>query len=168
MRFLLIVALAVFLIPLAHADVGPSPQPPLVTVRMYTNGTPDARVTEITYHCMGSESSDDGAVTQRLMTIPCSDGVCSNNGTAWFYKFNPCFTFPPGYFSYEVDGSSVASESFNLSENQTAYDISIDSDTGVITSQFGSTLPSGCCLPGLVLPGIVAGAVFFGRKGWTS
>ncbi len=148
--------------PSAFADVGPSPAPPTVMVHMVDNGQPDTSVSEITYHCMGDLTEDTGAVSQRAMKLACSGGNCTNSG-GWFYKFNPCFNFPGGFFTYEYSGGSGRSEDFNFSGNYTKYELTVDSKSGAISSKIGTSLPSGCCGSAFILAGIGVGALFMRR-----
>ncbi len=159
----LVFAALAFAAPLAYADVGPTQPPPNVLVHMVKDGSPDASVSEITYHCMGDPSEDTGAVSQRAMSLSCSEGNCTNEG-AWFYKFNPCFDFPGGYFTYDYGGETIKSGSFNFTSNYTKYELTIDSPSGDIKSSFGSSLPAGCCGSAFILAGIGAGALLVGRK----
>ncbi len=163
MKMALFIALCVLAAHVAFADVGPSPPAPTVMVHMVKDGQPDPSVDVITYHCMGDPSEDTGAVTQRAMDLSCSGGNCTNEG-GWFYKFNPCFNFPGGYFTYEYQGGRTRSGDFNFSGNYSKYELSVDSPTGHISSSFGSSLPSGCCGSALILGGIGAGAFFARRK----
>jgi hypothetical protein len=148
---------------LSFADVGPSPSAPTVVVHMVSGGSPDASVDEITYHCMGDPTDDTGAVTQRAMAISCSEGNCTNEGGDWFYKFNPCFNFPGGYFTYDYGGQRVQTGGFNFSGNFTRYELTVDAPSGDISSSFGSSLPAGCCGSAFVLAAIGAGALFARR-----
>ncbi len=148
---------------LAFADVGPSPAPPSVMVHMESDGAPDASVSQITYHCMGDSSTDTGAVTQRAMALSCNGGNCTNSG-GWFYKFNPCFGVPGGYFTYDYQGSPVQSGDFSVSGNFSSYEMTVDSPSGEITNSSASNLPSGCCGSAFILAAIGAGALFAKRK----
>lgn len=160
---LVILIASVFLCaPLVHADTGPSPPQPNVTVHMVAGGKPALTVSEITYDCMGETTDDHGAVTQRVMTLACAGGTCTNAG-GWFYKFNPCFGFPGGRFTYDYNGSSAVSEELNTTGNFTKYDITIDAPSGHVISSFGTSIPAGCCGSAFVLAAIAAGAVFVRR-----
>jgi len=147
---------------LCHADIGPVPEHPSVFVNMRKNGSSDLRVTKITYHCYGSGSTDTGSVTQRLADIPCAAGACSSGNSGWFYKFNPCYDFPEGYFSYELNGKEMKTDYFNNTQKYDSYAFIIDSESGKITSINGSAPPgpSPGCLPALALPLLAAAALF--------
>jgi len=156
----------ILLLSLSNADAGPSPPSPDVSVSMQnSDGTPDLTVTVITYHCMGSDSTDNGAVTQRLADLPCAGGKCRNNG-AWFYKFNPCYDFPEGYFSYERNGKEIKTDYFNNTRGASGYSMIVDSETGKIKGNNASNIPYpiSCFFPSFVLSAVMA-AAFIARKG---
>lgn len=155
--------LVLLVLPLCYADVGPSPAPPKVTVHLGSNGVPAADVSEITYHCMDSEITEPAsAVEPHAITLSCSAGTCTNSG-GWYYKFNPCFDFPGGYFSYEFGGKTVRSGEVEFTDSFTSYDIAIDAESGQVKSKFGSDVPTGC-LPAAVLPALLGAAMFLSRK----
>lgn len=136
----------------AFADVGPSPPAPEVVVHLVRGGAPVEDVTEMTYHCMGvEEGGDDGAVSPQTAKLACSGGTCTNSG-GWYYKFNPCFGFPSGHFSYDLGGKTVVTGTFNNTEAYSKYEMTVDADTGRITSTLGSTVPG--CLGAALLAGI--------------
>jgi hypothetical protein len=158
MRAILILALLV--LPLAHADVGPSPAPPTVVVHLVKEGQPASSVAQITYHCMGTdERNETGAVSPYPVNLSCSGGTCTND-QQWYYKFNPCFSFPRGYFTYEYDGKQIRSEDWDLNKSYEKYDITIDAPTGQISGNSGSS----CNLAGFVLATVAASALAYSRK----
>ncbi|HSB46824.1 MAG TPA: hypothetical protein VLD37_02335 [Candidatus Bilamarchaeum sp.] len=159
MRLLLLAAI-LLAAPVVFADVGPSPEPPQVVVHMVKDGNPDSSVESITYNCMG-ETGDDGAVSQRQMDLGCSAGTCTNS--AWFYKFNPCFSFPGGTFSYEYGGERVESDSVGFNDSFNKYEITIDAPSGRVQSKLGSSLP-GCCGSGFIIGAVLAGAAFARKR----
>jgi hypothetical protein len=166
MRTAAIFLLALLLFSLAAADAGPSPPSPDVSVSMQkSDGSPDPAVTVITYHCMGSNSTDNGAVTQRLADLPCAGGKCRNNG-AWFYKFNPSYNFPEGYFSYALNGNAVKTDYFSNTPGASGYSFVVDSESGKITNASVSNIPYplSCCLPSLVLSVLVAATFIAGKR----
>jgi hypothetical protein len=155
MRFALVALL--LCVPFAFADAGPSPAPPKVIVHLVKNGQPEASVTEITYHCMGTaDTNTSNAVEPYPVKFACSGGKCTNE--EWYYKFNPCFSFPEGYFSYVLDGKAVRTGTFNTTDKYDNYEMTIDAPTGQVTSSVGT---SGSCLPALLLPAILLGSVFW-------
>ena len=122
------------------ADIGPSPTPPGVTVYLVKDGAPFTNITTITYHCMGQNSTDEGSVTKVLTNLDCNNGTCIIKG--WFYKFNPCFHFPSGFFSYDYEGKTMNSDSFNNTENAAKYEFTLDVSTGHLTKLNKSTPPN--------------------------
>jgi len=168
MRLFLLLSGVLLLMSIAHADIGPVPEHPSVFVNLQKSGSSDLRVTKITYHCYGSDSTDTGSVTQRLADIPCAAGTCSNGNGVWFYKFNPCYDFPEGFFSYELNGREIRTDYFNNTQKSDSYAFIIDSENGKITSYNGGTLPGPgpTCLPAFILPLSIAAALFAsGRDG---
>jgi hypothetical protein len=155
---------ALLLLSVAHADVGPPPVHPGMTVTLTQNGNPDLRVSMITFHCMGAETSDNGAVSARIADIPCTTGVCRSDNGAGFYKFNPCNEWPEGYFSYVLNGKTIKTDYFNNTVQHDEYQIAIDSESGKILSTNGSNnpLPSGC-LPFFALPCLLVAVAFAGK-----
>jgi len=143
-RAILILALLIF--PLAHADVGPAPAPPKVTVHLVDNGQPASNVSMVRYHCMDVESAEAGSVNPYPVDLPCAAGVCTNSG-AWYYKFNPCFGFPEGYLTYEYGGKHVRTESVGSNTSYDNIDITIDAPTGQVSGHANSS----CNLAGLIL-----------------
>ncbi|MDD5171564.1 MAG: hypothetical protein PHF60_00850 [Candidatus ainarchaeum sp.] len=158
-----IMILVLLVLPLCYADVGPSPAPPNVAVHLIWNGAPASTVDEITYHCMGSDVSEPtSAVEPHTITLSCSGGTCTNSD-GWYYKFNPCFDFPRGYFSYTLDGNIVRTEEVKFTDTFTSYDITIDAESGQVSSKLGSNMPTGC-LPALLLPALLGVAFILSRK----
>ncbi len=143
--FALMMALAA--LPSASADVGPGPVAPEIVVRMTEGGAPAASVKEITYHCMGTDVSDpQDIVSPHTAVLPCSGGACTNSG-GWYYKYNPCFAFPYGHFTYEYDGEIVRSGEFNTTSGAGRYVLSIDAPTGQISREAaGGACPAGFAL----------------------
>jgi len=154
---MLALALLLF-VPLSSADVGPSPPPPDVIVHLEKNGTAESGIQNITYHCMGSASADEGAVSQRLVDFDCVGGTCTNDH--WFYKFNPCYDFPSGHFSYTYGGREISSDSFNNTEKRGRYEMTIDAPTGKITKKDApEPLPYACWSSVLFIPLVLIGAI---------
>ena len=147
--------------PLVFADVGPAPPPPKIVVNLVKDGAPASGVSSITYHCMGSEETPDaGAVDPQPIDLACTGGKCTNDG-GWYYKFNPCFSFPEGHFSYVLEGQEVTTESVSFGESYTSYDITIDAASGDVTSQAGSSVPG--CGSAFVLAAALFRALFARR-----
>ena len=171
MRATVLLLICLFLLPVAFADIFPriysgepteyNYNPPKVTVYFQKNGSPDLRVTEATYHCEGSNSTETGAATQRLMAFSCSQGRCSNENSGWFYKYNPCYSFLPGFFSYTLDGKEMRTTSFTTTSKWN-HDIVIDSESGEIRAVDNPPPPSPCAL-GYILPFIIL-AAFVARR----
>jgi hypothetical protein len=166
MRPLLLLAVALIAVSFSFADAGPAPPSPDVAVYLQkSDGSPDLAVALVTYHCMGSNATDNGAVTQRLADLPCAGGKCGNSG-AWFYKFNPCYDFPEGYFSYELGGRTISTDYFNNTPGASAYSFVVDSESGRMKGSSTSNIPYplSCCLPALALPALAAAALFTAKK----
>lgn len=127
---------------MVHADIGPSPPSPDITVYLVTGSVPESTITDITYHCElpGNGSSP---IDERETIFLCESGTCLNNG-GWFYKFNPCFSFPAGYFSYEYKGTQMRTQTFVPEENKDSYSYTIDVEKGEITGQTSSKKDFGC------------------------
>lgn len=147
-------------------NTGPStvaPYPPEVTAHMQVNGSPDARIMKITYHCEGSNSSATGADTQRMVDLPCSEGKCSNANIQWFYKYNPCFDFRSGFFSYELDGKEMQTRRVDFPQRGRYYDITIESDSGIVKSaiKYNKDYP---CASAFLVPFVLLAAFAFKRK----
>lgn len=145
--------LVLCLVALSFADVGPPQTPPSVTVHMVQNGLPETSITNITYHCLGVENEGASPVDPSPTRLDCSNGTCTNDN--WYYKFNPCFMFPTGYFSYEFGGKRIKTENVSFDREYSAYDITIDAPTGWIT---GKTGPGGCSLASLGLAAVLLAA----------
>ena len=118
------VLVVLLLFSLAHADVGPAPPRPSVIVHLIDGGAPATSVTWIAYNCMDAEEEDAGsAVAPIAVRMECANATCTNGG-GWYYKLNPCYNFPGGHFSYELEGRLVRTASFNWSGG--AYETTID------------------------------------------
>ncbi|NYZ73627.1 hypothetical protein H0O00_00630 [Candidatus Micrarchaeota archaeon] len=158
-----IMIMVLLVLPLCYADVGPSPTAPKVVVHLVKDGQPVSTVTEITYHCMGTnETYQENAIDPYPVNFSCNNGVCTND-QQWYYKFNTCFSFPEGHFSYEIDGKTVRTGDVAFAASYDKYDITIDAGTGTILAQSGSS-GSGGCLPAAILPALLGAALFLSRK----
>jgi hypothetical protein len=147
LHLVLVAMLFLAALPLAFADVGPSPQAPRVTIHLVKNNAPLTTVSEITYHCLGSTGENASSpVAPAPMKLECAAGECTNEN-GWYYKFNPCFAFPGGYISYDLGQGEARTSNFTISQTQQSYDMTIDVESGSITS---TTPPSGC-LPAFLL-----------------
>ena len=153
----------VLAVPLAFADVGPSPAKPTVVVNLVTNGQPEGSVEWVTYNCLGAEEEAvDNAVAPAPMNLTCSNGRCTNDG-AWYYKLNQCFSFPGGHFTYVLDGRSLRSGDVEFESEYDNYEITIDAPTGQVKSTFGSGGSASCTGAALVLGLVAAGAAMYSR-----
>ncbi|VVC04480.1 Uncharacterised protein [Candidatus Bilamarchaeum dharawalense] len=142
-----------FFISLVHADMGPGPSPPTVKIHMVRgDGTPETSITEITYHCMNTDDTSGGAVDPHVVVFGCTEGTCTNDG-GWYYKFNPCFSFPYGYFSYELDGVTKQTENFETNSSYNNFEMTFNAETGENQGTYSST---GCCATGFLLLGLVS------------
>lgn len=74
-----------------HADIGPSPEAPRISVTFMEDGQPYKGEIIALYRCWDVLPSDEGPLGQTDVQLSCDAGVCTN--TQWFYKFNPCY-FP--------------------------------------------------------------------------
>ncbi len=150
LHLVLVAVLFLAALPLAFADVGPSPQAPKVTVHLVKNNAPVTTVSEIIYHCLGStEENASSPVAPAPIKLECTAGTCTNEG-GWYYKFNPCFSFPGGYISYDLGQGEVKTRDFSFNQTYQNYDMTIDAESGNITSTSSFTPPSGC-LPAFLL-----------------
>ncbi|MFH1785470.1 MAG: hypothetical protein ABH842_03495 [Candidatus Micrarchaeota archaeon] len=141
-----------FFMSLVHADIGPAPSPPAVKVYLVkTDGTPETSIMWITYHCMGVENADSSTMAIYPVNFSCVDGLCTNDDE-WYYKFNPCFDFPQGYFSYELNGAQKRTENFETDSSYDNYELTFNVETGKKT---GSYSTSGWCTTAFILLGIV-------------
>lgn len=148
----------ILVLPMAFADVGPSPAPPKVTVYLVKDGSPAAGVSEMTYHCTAGEVSETAsAVEPYPINLTCSGGTCTNDN-GWYYKFNPCFSFPGGYFTYVFDGNNVQTENFSVGGCSSGCVVTVDAPTGQIESIRVSETP-GICTPALVLGALLGAAL---------
>jgi len=158
---LLVVALMLLALPLAFADVGPGPAAPTVTVHLVRNNASFTGISTITYHCMDSTGWNASSPVQPVpVNLSCSAGTCTNDA-GWYYKFNPCFSFPEGYFSYGIGGSEKRTDEFNVYDSSGSYDLTIDVDSGAITS--GKGPPSPGCLPATAILAVLAAALLARR-----
>lgn len=146
-------------IPLVFADAGPGPAVPKVTIHMMDGGKPAESVTEVTYHCMGVESAETGAVNPYPVGLQCTKGVCTNDG-GWYYKFNPCFNFPEGHLTYEYNGKQVRTENVGSNKSYENHDITVDAPTGQISGNVNTT----CNLTGFVLAAVLGASLMLSRK----
>jgi hypothetical protein len=155
-RFGLVLMFVLLALPLVYADVGPGPTQPEVIVHFVKGGVVETTVSNVTYNCMGNKTNATGAVSQTRIVLTCVGGTCDNN-RSWFYKFNPCFRFLPGTFSYEFNGKEMETEMFNTS-SYTKYEMTVEAETGKITSTT-VTIPQKppTCLPGFLLLVILCG-----------
>ncbi|MFH0884634.1 MAG: hypothetical protein V1861_02910 [Candidatus Micrarchaeota archaeon] len=151
--------IAILALPLSFADVGPAPSPPTVVLHLMENGAPAVSVTQVTYHCMGVDTAEAGSVNPYPVDFPCDAGVCTNSG-GWYYKFNPCFSFPQGYFTYEYNGKQVRTEDWDMNQSYDKYDITIDAPTGQISGNVGSS----CNLAGFILAAVACSALALSRR----
>ncbi|MBI5046509.1 hypothetical protein HZC07_02135, partial [Candidatus Micrarchaeota archaeon] len=131
LQILALLSVFLLVIPFSFADVGPAPPPPDVIVNFQDNGVPITSITSLIYHCMGSTDSSNNIVKQRLVTLNCSTGSCTND--IWFYKLNSCYPFPSGYFSYAYAGKNISTDTFNNTLKSGKYEITVDAPSGKIT-----------------------------------
>lgn len=150
LRLALIAVLFLAALPLAFADVGPSPSAPRVVVHLVKNNAPVTTVSEITYHCLGSTDENvSSPVAPAPIKLRCTAGTCTNEA-GWYYKLSPCFSFPGGYISYDLGRGEIRTRDFDFEQEYQNYDMTIDAESGNITSTSGSSIPSGC-LPAFLL-----------------
>ncbi len=157
MRQACFLLVCILFVSLAFADVGPPPSHATVLVYMQKNGAPYTSMDSITYHCDGSNSTDNGSVTQKLINLSCTAGVCDNSN--WFYKFNPCY-LSSGFFSYEYEGRMMETGTVDLTDTGT-HSITVDVETGNMQDQHNPPGPG--CLPAFLLP-VLAFSVIATRK----
>ena len=158
MKTALIVAM--LLMPLAFADIGPGPSPVGVMVNVMKDGAPYAGAVEMTYLCSDATertTEPQGSVEPYDMVMDCNGGSCTR---PQYYKFNPCF-YSKGRFELKAEGKTVTSQEVSL-EGPGAHNYDMDAATGVLTNEAGNPIPepgpepdqvppNWCCLPGLGL-----------------
>ncbi|MBI5047228.1 hypothetical protein HZC07_05880 [Candidatus Micrarchaeota archaeon] len=162
-NFWIVSLLFVFAAQIVYADVGPAPDPPKVLVHLETGGKPEIGVTEVTYHCLNSNTNASGSMSQRTAALKCFEGTCTNAESIWFYKFNPCFNFPEGFFSYNYNGKEIQSDKVKFTDKFDKYEITIDVPKGGISNKMGSSLPASCS-SGFIISLIAIGMFAVGRK----
>lgn len=160
MRFLVMLLLAASVV---FADVGPAPDPPKVVVHMVKDGQPETSIESITYKCVIPYGGGAMMNEPRPVEFHCDGGTCTNDGSDWFYKFDPCFSFPRGEFTYSYNGKQMVSERFEFSDSFDKYELTIDAPSGHIDSKLGSSLP-GCCGSGFMIGAILAGMAFVRKR----
>ena len=140
-----------FLFTLAHADIGPGPSKPEITIWMQEDGATHTEIDQITYHCNGTDNRGTGSVEISAIDLACVKGACRNDN--WYYKFNPCF-YSSGYFSYNVSGEEKKSEWIGFPDAK-KYEFALD----VVTGKFKAIEPEPACLGGFILPGLLVGMI---------
>ena len=161
MRLSVFIIFSMFLFSFASADVGPSPASAEINVQLQINGISYGGISQITYHCGGSNDTSMGAVDQKQINLSCnSAGVCTNSN--WFYKLNPCF-YSSGFFSYEHENKTMQTEMMNFTKPGT-YDGFIEVDSGNSAMSYKQPGISddldGFCLVGFVFPALVVAALY--------
>lgn len=117
------------------ADIGPSPEPPSITINLMSEGNAYSGYMEITYVCdVPSEGLPEGSspVDDRIIEFACTEGTCVNS--YWFYKLNPCFSGAEGHFEYNFLGEDMQTNTVTFEEEQT-YNLYLDLDTGTISDE---------------------------------
>lgn|SRR3989338_5534690 len=163
LRTALIVAM--FLMPLVFADVGPGPDPVSVVVKVVDNGAPYTGTVEMTYLCSAATArttEPKNSVDPYDMKMTCEAGECVR-GT--YYKFNDCF-YSNGRFELKADGKTLTSEEVSL-ETPGSYEFDMNVETGALTA--APDKPQGlkdyfCIIPGVLMALLVGGAYVRSRK----
>ncbi len=166
LRVLLVALFLPALASVAFADVAPAPDHPDIYVYLDKGGIPYGAISSITYHCEGSNSTDTGSVSQKLINLTCISGVCNND--LWFYKFNPCY-LSSGFFSYDYNGVRKETRMLDLNGTGT-YTINVEVETGSTQVHYNNPPPGPPepnpfygCLPFFLLPLLLAAAVRAGK-----
>jgi hypothetical protein len=162
MKFASVLLIGLFLISVASADIGPSPDAPDITIRFELDNAKYFRINKVIYHCQGTTNESSNPVETGTIELSCVDEVCINNN--WYYKLNPCF-YSSGYLSYEYEGKTMQTGWLNFTDSRT-YDYGVDVETGEFTSQVAvpKEMYDFCCAPSFILP-LFLGLVFFmGRR----
>ncbi|MFH1520301.1 MAG: hypothetical protein ABID61_01520 [Candidatus Micrarchaeota archaeon] len=137
-----------------HADIGPGPENPDITVYLVKNNISETSISDITYHCeipgSGTSPMDD-----REAIFLCEDGTCWNNG-GWFYKLNPCFGFATGYFSYDYNSTQMRTQTFTPYVGKSEYTYILDVENGIMTEQQKNNDKDPSCFTAFVLLGLVS------------
>ncbi len=143
------VFLLLLLFGVLFADIGPSPEPPQVSIQLTEAGNPYSGSISISYVCsVPNENSDTGPMGQRAIELSCSNGICTNEG--WFYKLNPCFSGSQGYFSYEWKEDNMSTDDFAL-QSSNEYGFELELSDASLASRPPKKKEAGFCLaPGLL------------------
>jgi len=159
LKFIILAMALLIVFSFAHADIGPGPSKPDITIWMQEDGATHTEIDQITYHCNGTDNRGTGSVEISAIDLSCVKGACRNDN--WYYKFNPCF-YSSGYIGYLVNGESKKSEWVDFSQAK-KYDLVLDVNTG----KFKEIEPEPACLGGFILPMFFIGAAvctFLGKE----
>lgn len=152
------VVLALLVVGVAFADVGPPSEPPEITVRLVSNGSAYAGLCEVAYECDVPALADGAqSMGEREMEFECIGGVCKN--ARWFYKLNPCFYPSHGHFEYMVGSKDGYGTTAQMAfDEAAAYDVEIDIDSGRVTKT--TTRPSACPPIGIISLAVMGFGMF--------
>lgn len=120
------------------ADIGPSPNPPDITVHLTYEDLAYDGYLELTYRCINDDlvyGDEDNIMDERDVEFACTEGTCYN--TYWFYKLNSCFSGQDGYFTYEIQGEGMTSDHI-VFEQEKSYNIYLELLSGNIYTESGN------------------------------
>jgi len=153
---------------LSFADIAAPPHSQ-VTVFMLNHNAPDASIAQIEFHCANGTNFTGFGGPSEMVIIPCSNGVCSNNGSEWFIGPTYCYRNLDGYFTYQYNNTQINTANITFNGSYDMYDVAIDAPTGTIFSKSArdtpdNNFPTGCCATVFILPIVVIGAITNRRK----
>lgn len=146
---------------IVFADIGPSPDPPEITVMFIEQDAPYLGSMELRYRCNIPPDADNGPMGDREVDFSCNNGVCKNAG--WFYKLNPCFDNNQGYLAYKKPGETEYQKTDILAFSGNDDMIEINLDSNEVTLIPGEDKEPACCLSMGIIAFIGCG-LFLTRK----
>ncbi|MEM3364237.1 MAG: hypothetical protein QXS93_01875 [Candidatus Micrarchaeia archaeon] len=139
-KALTVAVVALAILGIVFADIGPSPQAPEISVSLLKGGVSYSGEAVVEFVCLDAGPADDSPVGERVIQLRCNKGSCTNE--MWFYKLNPCYTPGKGKFRYKLEGWDEYKETglFDFSKPG-KYIIMLDAETG----NYSKSWSSGSC-----------------------